>query len=170
MIQLYQEGLIRPLPDRGGFIVTEFTASEVLGIYEVRRALEPLAAGQAAGRHSITEVAVLRQVNHDLVEPSRRAGEPDGYELNRRFHQVVVGPCQNEILKATLDRLWSMPSSLRMYNRQVGSQSTELIVQEHDQIVDALVDGDPEVVVRLVGEHIDGARDQALEQLEKSRD
>lgn len=170
LIQLYQEGLVRPLPDRGGFLVTEFTAGEVLGIYEVRRALEPRAAGQAAGRHAITEVAELRQVNHDLGDPSRRTGGRDEYELNRRFHQVVVGPCQNEILKATLDRLWSMPSSLRMYNRQVGSLSTELIVREHDQIVDALVDGDPEVVIRLVSEHIDGARNQALKQLERPGD
>lgn len=170
LIQLSQEGLIRPLSDRGGFIVSEFTAREVLDIYEVRRSLEPLAAGQAAGQHSITEIAELRQVNHDLGNPSRLGSERDEYELNRRFHQVVVGPCQNGILKSTLDRLWSMPSSLRMYNRQVGSQSMELIVREHEGIVEALADGEREAVMDLVGRHIDGARDQALQQLENAGD
>jgi DNA-binding GntR family transcriptional regulator len=164
LIQLSQEGLIRTLPARGGFVVTEFTAREVLDIYEVRLALEPIAARQAAGKHGLTALAELRQVNQELADDPGLV-RSDQYELNRRFHEIVIGPCRNAILKSTLARLWSMPSSLRMYNRLAGSQSIESIVTEHEGIIEALTRGDSNEVFALVAAHIDGARDQALEQL-----
>lgn len=163
LLRLLQEGLVRPAPWRGGFIVSEFTPHEVLEIYDVRIALEPLAAGRATGRHSRAQLAELEDLN------ARIASEPGGsitehYELNHAFHALVVKPSENEILKRMLDQLWSMPSSLRMYHKQVLADSAiTQSVSEHAGIIEALASGDPQLVHDRLLAHLEAAKQVALE-------
>lgn len=164
--QLAQEGLVYPAPVRGGFIVAEFTPQEVIEIYEVRLALEPLAARQAAGRHSRAQLAELRDVNASIAE-SDHASVEDQYRLNQRFHELVVDPSPNHILKRMLTQLWQMPSSLRMYHMQTGEDEQRLTVRQHAGIIEALESGDADLVEERVYEHIAGAQRLALEHFER---
>ena len=163
LLRLAQEGLVRPAPWRGGYLVSEFTPQGVLEIYEVRIALEPLAAEQAAGLHTRAEIAQLRDLNARIeTEPVGPVSEH--YELNKPFHAVVVRPCGNDILKRMLDQLWSMPSALRMYHHQVaGGEVISEMVAEHDAILEALEQGAGAVARRRVQSHLEGAKRQALE-------
>lgn len=163
LLRLLQEGLVRPAPWRGGFLVSEFTAHEVLEIYDVRIALEPLAGQQAAGRHTRAQIAELQDLNARIARaPGRSIAEH--YALNHAFHALVVVPCENAILKRMLDQLWSMPSSLRMYHQQVLAESAiAQMVAEHDGIVEALAAGDRELVRLRLLAHLEAAKQGALE-------
>ena len=163
LLRLLQEGLVRPAPWRGGFLVSEFTSHEVLEIYDVRLALEPLAGQHAAGRHTRSQLAELEDLNLRIAdEPGASISEH--YALNHAFHSLVVAPCGNAILTRMLDQLWSMPSALRMYHQQVLADSAiTRMVAEHDEIVRALAAGDAALVRERLIAHLDAARAVALE-------
>jgi DNA-binding GntR family transcriptional regulator len=165
--RLVQEGLVDPAPVRGGFIVREFTPHEVLEIYDVRLALEPVAARGACGRHSGTQLAEMRDLNAAIeAEPADSVSH--GYELNERFHALVIQPSDNEIMKRMLAQLWQMPSALRMYHFQASEHEREVTVSEHEGILGALAEGDADLLVELIEAHIRGAKQIALEHFKAS--
>lgn len=163
--RLVQEGLVYPAPARGGFIVREFTTHEVFEIYDVRLAMEPFAARRAAGEHSRVQIAEMREINAE-IESSSLDSLSEQYGLNERFHHLVIEPCGNEIMKRTLTQLWQMPSSLRMYHVQASPTEHEVTVAEHADIIDALEDGDGDLVVGRLEHHILGAKQIALAHFE----
>lgn len=168
LMRLAQEGLVHPAPQRGGYLVSEFTAREVLDIYDVRLALEPLAASQAAGHHTAVEIAMLRELN-SAIAAQAEAPRDDTFELNREFHGLVISRSENVIIRRMLDQLWSMPSALRMYNLQmVADHDPESMVSEHEQIIIALETGDGARVANDVRSHITKARAEAVEHVEQS--
>ena len=165
--RLVQEGLVDPAPVRGGFIVREFTPHEVLEIYDVRLALEPVAARGAAGRHSGAQIAEMRDINEAIGTVSS-GSVSEQYALNERFHMLVVEPYENEIMKRMLAQLWQMPSALRMYHFQASDEEHEVTVGEHTGIIDALASGDATAAVERIEEHIRGAKQLALDHFEAS--
>jgi DNA-binding GntR family transcriptional regulator len=160
--RLVQEGLVYPAPVRGGFIVKEFTPHAVLEIYDVRLALEPVAARSATGNHSGAEIAEMRDLN-EAIEISSLESVSEQYALNERFHGLLIQPCGNEIMKRMLAQLWQLPSSLRMYHFQASDEEHEITVVEHAGIIEALESGTADVVVERVEEHIVGAKQTALD-------
>ena len=166
LLRLAQEGLVRPAPWRGGYLVSEFTPQEVLEIYEVRMALEPVAAEQAAGRHTRAQIGELRDINAGIADDAA-GGVSEHYARNQRFHALVVQPSENHILKRMLAQLWSMPSALRMYHHQaVTSEAVEQMVSEHEAIVAALESGDGQLTRRRVEGHLEAAQRAALDHFE----
>ena len=168
LMRLAQEGLVHPSPQRGGYLVSEFTAREVLDIYDVRLALEPLAASQAAEHHSLVDIAMLREINSKIAGQAETPGD-DTFELNREFHALLISRSENVIIRRMLEQLWSMPSALRMYNRQmVADHDPESMVREHELIIAALETGDGASVAEAVRSHIEKARAEAVEHVERS--
>lgn len=166
LLRLSQEGLVEPSPVRGGYLVSEFTEREVFDIYDIRLALEPAAAESATGRHSASQIAELAETNGRLEATADYSG-PDAFELNRRFHDLVVAPCENRIRRRLLDQLWSMPISLRMYQvHMVSAGEWGQMLGEHEAIIKALQEGNPDAVRATVADHIRVSRADALNQLE----
>ncbi|MFN8151687.1 MAG: GntR family transcriptional regulator [Solirubrobacterales bacterium] len=163
--RLVQEGLVDPAPVRGGFIVREFTPHAVLEIYDVRLSLEPVAARGAAGHHTGAQIAEMRDINAAIGSVSS-GSLSEKYELNERFHSLVVEPYSNEIMKRMLAQLWQMPSALRMYHLQASEEEHDVTVSEHREIIDALESGNATAVVKRIEAHILGAKQIALEHFE----
>lgn len=167
LLRLSAEGLVRASQWRGGFVVSPFTVREVLDIYDVRLPLEVLAIGEAAGHHSRAQLAHLRDLNQRLAGgPGDDVGEQ--YRLNRELHAGMIAPSENEILKRMIDQLWSMPSSLRMYYRQIADRaSADESVAQHADILDALEAGDADGAGSRLRHHLETAKQEAVELLER---
>jgi len=163
--RLVQEGLVYPAPVRGGFIVKEFTPHDVLEIYDVRLAMEPFAARRATGLHSGAQIAEMRDINAE-IESSSLDSIVEQYALNERFHELVIEPCGNAILKRMLAQLWQMSSSRRMYHFQASATEHAVTVVEHAGIIASLESGDPKAVVAGIEAHILGAKQIALAHFE----
>ena len=158
LYRLAADELVRPA--LRGFVVNEFNIGDVLEIYDVRLALEPLAVEDAVGRHSRTELAELAD-NCDRSEATAVVREL--YELNRRFHAGVVAPCGNGLLIRMLGQLWQLPASLRLFhmqaNREIVAQRTD---SEHRLILEALEAKDGSLAVQRARDHIIQARQDTL--------
>lgn len=160
--RLASEELVRAVSWRG-FMVSEFSARDVLEIYDVRLILEPLAASEAVGLHSQVELAELDD-NCDRAASTPPDQVQGLYELNRQFHAGIVRPCPNRLLVRMLDQLWQLPAALRLFHMQStrdvmdGARNDE----EHRGIVAAIRDKDPDLVVQRVRAHISAARKETL--------
>jgi DNA-binding GntR family transcriptional regulator len=167
LLRLSQEGLVRASPWRGGFLVSPFTAREVLDIYDVRMPLELLGIREAAGRHDGVQLARLRHLNQRLAD-KKPAALGEEYRLNQELHAGFVEPSENAILKRMLEQLWSMPSSLRMYYLQaVDQESQRHMVEQHAEILDALEAGDADAAAARLQLHLEAAKQEAVELLER---
>lgn len=142
-----------------GMQVKGSTPEEILDIYEVRIDLEGLAARAAAKRRNeldLARIKAARDAMSDLADPARRA------DTNRGFHETIWAASHNQTLIDQLERL-----SLHLLRYP----STTLAVEdrwasalaEHDELVEAIENRDPDAAEQLAEQHMSRARDMRLQ-------
>lgn len=110
---LEHEGFLRTLP-RGGFIVRQFTITDVRDAIEIRGFLEGMAARRAAERHlSDKELAPLRTVTEKLnqvMQLKDRIKIVEQYmALNAEFHKILLGLSDSAMLHRSFSHVASLP-------------------------------------------------------------
>ena len=106
--RLASEGLVEHVPGAGAF-VRRITRQELCQLYDVREALEPLAAAQAAAQATPAEIEELRAIAaHSFVLLRQIAGQPGQHadndsmaawiDADRRFHEVLFLAARNRWL------------------------------------------------------------------------
>ncbi|MEZ5078026.1 MAG: GntR family transcriptional regulator [Solirubrobacterales bacterium] len=162
--RLAQEGLVRAVSFRG-FVVSEFSAREVLDVYQVRLALEPMAVREALPHYTRMNLAQLGDIC-DATEATEAEDVDALYALNAEFHRTLVEPCPNRVAARMLAQLWQQPSSLRLFHAQAAlGTAMKGSVAEHRQILGAIEARDHDLVIERVGEHIRAAQRETIEAL-----
>jgi DNA-binding GntR family transcriptional regulator len=150
--QLEREGLAASAPHRG-VVVVGLSLREVREIYEMRSALEPLAAFLAAGR--VTEAGAAR-LREDL-ERMVGAAEVKNHEalrlLNVRFHATLYDLCGNARLRSTLVDLQDYVETTRTVEWSVPG-GFEKNHEQHVAIGEAVLRRRPEEAEVQMREHI----------------
>jgi GntR family transcriptional regulator of vanillate catabolism len=109
--RLAHEGLLEPYPT-GGFVVRKFTLNDVWDGIEVRGLLEGGAARLAAERWTNeSELNALRKSQGDIDVMGEPTADsfPAFLEMNDVFHAEIVKLAQSDMLRQSLDRLFSFP-------------------------------------------------------------
>jgi DNA-binding GntR family transcriptional regulator len=157
---LEREGLVRAFPARGTF-VAELSAADVAEIYEVRILLESFAASVAAARLTDEDLASLR----DSVDAAQAAvGEQRVDEaclLDIRLHGSIVSATGNGRIKQILGQMDDQVHRIRL----LASRDPERMrhtLDEHQEIVSALMARDAALADKLMRIHLSAARDNAL--------
>jgi DNA-binding GntR family transcriptional regulator len=165
--KLQAGGLVELQPNRGA-VVRGLSAREIRDAYEVRAALEALAAQLAAERISREQLERLNRVQGefrtalDRALAKRRGGREVGVRELRRwakanddFHQTIHEASGNEVLASALAQLArNFPRDL---SRLVVSESTAMLeanVREHETILEALSRRDAEAAYELMQRHV----------------
>jgi DNA-binding GntR family transcriptional regulator len=151
--RLTQEEYLRRVPGMGYF-VREPNLAEMREVYQVRRALEPVALRLAWPHYADRDIAVLRQLD---AESARSLGTDQGYyDANRRFHLALITPCPNQLLVRTITELFDLPVK-HLMSRDSAEQlrPAQEWRDEHTLIVDALAAGDSTRAVELLDRHLD---------------
>ena len=155
MRQLQQEGLISA-GARGRLSVRHLDAKEIKDIFDVRAALEALAARTLAGQADRNgAVTALRKA---VTEMERRvdAHLDDRIEADLKFHRTMCQLAGNE----TLLHLWSsLGGSIRMSITFAGVDRAlkNMDAKRHHEIVDAIESGDADKAAATVRSHMAGA-------------
>ncbi|TRW82738.1 GntR family transcriptional regulator [Mycolicibacterium sp. 018/SC-01/001] len=152
MRQLQQEGLISA-GARGRLSVRHLDAKEISDIFDVRAALESLAATLLAARDDRTDsAAALRRAVDDMDRWSASNLE-DRIEADLRFHRTMCTLTGNE----TLLHSWSsLEGSIRMSIMYAGVDRAlkNMDVKRHLEIVDAIAAGDCAAAATTVRQHM----------------
>ncbi|MGM0913971.1 MAG: GntR family transcriptional regulator [Pseudomonadota bacterium] len=159
MRRLEAHRLIERVPHVGARVV-KLSMKELLELFDVREALESMAARLAAEHMTAEEIAGLREV---LAMHERQADLKKGEAYFQRegdldFHYRIVQGSHNRMLVTMLcDDLYYL---VRLYRTQFsasGSRPQRAFV-EHHRIVDAIEAGDAELAELLMRRHVSASR------------
>lgn len=164
---LQAEGFIDMIPRRGAVVVT-LSDLEVRDIFDVRMALERLAAQLAARRADQQDVDELRRI---LGEAEAALGRDDSAaltELNAEFHEQVLVVSGNGYLRDVMLQLRGRMKWI--FSRTAGSPRGQHSLDEHVQLADAIERRDEEAAAELALRHVQAAAEsywQAREVVEE---
>ena len=152
--QLEQEGLIEP-SERGRLRVRTLSATEIQDMFDVRAALEGLAAALLCRLKN--RKAVVRQLQTALDALAAANGSiSEMVEIDLDFHRTLCTLSGN----AALLRSWEgLAGAIRMSIMFAGADRamTNMSVPRHQALVDAVAAGDPDKARAAVAEHMQGA-------------
>ena len=138
--QLQQEGLVEA-GDRGRLTVRTLTDAEILDMFEVRAALEGLAAAIVSARPDRVALVAKLQTALDALDAARGSIN-HMVEVDLDFHRLLCELTGN----TTLVRTWeALAGSIRMSIMFAGTDKAvaNMSVPRHQQVVDAIATGDP---------------------------
>jgi GntR family transcriptional repressor for pyruvate dehydrogenase complex len=141
------------LLDALSFVVDVHQDDSVLELFEVRRILEPAAAGMATPRMTGADIAHLREL---LAQVD---GTPSVDELVANdiiFHRYICERSGNAYLTRMLDALSSSTLRARVWRGLTQEGSVQRTLTEHRAIVDALEEGDADLVAAQMTVHVSG--------------
>lgn len=150
---LERQGLLESREHRG-FFVPQFSADDMLEIYELREALEVIACRRTVQSPSspeiIDDMAELLEQQRALVA----AGDLEGYaDLDVRFHQLLWVGSGNKRLVGVSENLFGQMRIGNKISTQMPGRP-EASLSEHEAIVMALRSGDTRAAERAVRSHI----------------
>jgi DNA-binding GntR family transcriptional regulator len=154
---LEREGFVELLPRRGA-VVRQLTPAIVSNLFDIRQALEVLAAREAAERIDDDGLERLSTV----LEDGRRALAADDHawsgSANTDFHDTIIDLAGNEPLR---DLLEPLSGRLKWLLRQTTDYPR--VQAEHEQLFAALAARDPELAGAVALAHVRASRHMVLD-------
>lgn len=167
VLRLEAEGLIDRLSKRG-LVIPEISPTEILEVYDVRIALDGLAAERAAESINPPELAQLQW----LSDRMKAAGQDGDYatmsELNLEFHELIATASRNSFL---CHQIQEVQSRVRRFEHTTFAHSGrwEQAVAEHELIIGCLQRRDVASAKQSAEDHMRHARQARLEMLREQR-
>ena len=164
-------GLIASRPGSGNYVLKVPSSEEeqdaphlieneagCLEVMEARAILEPPVAAYVAREHSPSEVAALRAVLAQMREEACKGEFVSYFEADKAFHRGLVDAAHNHLITEaivplvdTMDQRLYREFTHHYYLKNVAD--LEQVVDVHCAILDAIVEGDPQLAEEKVDEH-----------------
>lgn len=153
LMRLSQQGLIRSVRRRG-YVIAPITMRDVNSIFQLRLLLEPQAARLAAG-NSVDEKQLRRldQLCGAGYSPNDSGSAATFLRANREFHVSIARSSGNERLANMIDQLLDEMERLFHFGLSLRNRTLEMR-HEHEELVDALAQGDSDAAERIAAEQI----------------
>jgi DNA-binding GntR family transcriptional regulator len=158
--QLESEGLVVSLPKRGP-MVAKLSSEDVANIYEVRGALEALAAKLFAEKATDRQIADLEKSLEDLAVAMRNNDIDRTIEAKDRFYSNLTEGSGNPIVGSILHSMKARIRMLRRVSLSSPARTAETMREMH-AIMAAIKIRDGEAAFRLSWNHIHNAAKNAL--------
>jgi GntR family transcriptional repressor for pyruvate dehydrogenase complex len=136
-----------------GFIIDFHQDSSVLELFEVRRALEPMAAEKAALLMDEAQVAGLRALVDGLTD---ELSVDQVVENDLAFHHQIAQASGNRVLASFIDSVAGRTHRARIWRGVTQPDSLDRTRREHLAIVEAIASGQPSVARACTIAHIAG--------------
>jgi GntR family transcriptional regulator, rspAB operon transcriptional repressor len=151
-IKLAEVGLVEIRPQRGTFVVL-ISRREVENARFIREAIEVAIVRKACGVASVGDVEAMR----DIVARQKvmsASGDLAGFlRLDEALHQSLARSVDCEQAWRLLENLKAQMDRVR-YLSLPGTTPIETLITQHEAIVDAVADNDPERAEAKMREHL----------------
>ena len=163
MMRLRQEGLIVSR-GRQGNTVSPVTLRDIQEIFQLRLVLDVTAVRLAAGKVDPARLRALNEAAHATYPEGDRAGQAAYLRANRDFHRYVAECTGNQRLVTLVVGL--MEQHERIVHLGLAMQRREHEFHHfHDDLVDALVEGEGERAAELTENALRGSQGMVMEAL-----
>jgi len=141
-----------------GAVVTRFGEVKLREIYEVRRLLEVEATRKACGRIDPQQVEALITASEQLLQGPQF---DEDWKLDVRIHSSIAEACGNRRLAHEIGRYTTLVQAVR---DTVGERMPvqKLTIQEHLQILQAMIRNDPDAAGEAMQSHLLQAEESAV--------
>jgi DNA-binding GntR family transcriptional regulator len=158
---LKKDGFVLDAPGRG-VLVAPLDVQWMRSIYQVRGALDELAARLAAQRRT--------KLDAKLIEQGRKAARGRNVkamiDADLAFHQAVYAASGNPLIAQTAQQHWQhLRRVMGAVLREV--RQREAVWDEHEAIAKAIAAGDGDKAARLIGQHSQRASDNLALRLDQ---
>jgi DNA-binding GntR family transcriptional regulator len=160
--KLESEGLIKPLASRG-FVASQDSKDDIEELFEIRAVLEGYALRVICGRITDAVLAQLEDTVEKAEDALRRHGLDEIFQWNTRFHDTLHD------LITDRRRLYHQMVTMRQYVLRYRKNTLQYpdggarTVDGHRKILLALRLRDPDLCERVMREHIQQSKTDALQ-------
>ena len=149
------------VPRRGAY-VADISLKDVADVFEIRGALEALAAELAAERASEDEIERMERLLVQIGQAVEAKDVAAVVELDTQFHDTLLKASRNERLYVIISQLREQIQRFR--TRTLSNPARmKVAVEEHRRLVEALAARDADLARRLAAEHIESAANSLMQ-------
>ncbi|NLJ75995.1 MAG: GntR family transcriptional regulator [Peptococcaceae bacterium] len=155
--KLELDGFVVMVPRRGAY-VAGVSVKDIADVFEVRSALEGLAAGLAAERITEEEMEELEKVIYQI------SGEEDVLTVVKKdneFHELIYTASRNRRLTQIIKNLSEQINRFRLTSLSVPGR-LKIAVDEHKKIIEAICERDVDLANKLASEHMENAEQNLI--------
>jgi DNA-binding GntR family transcriptional regulator len=166
---LAAEGLV-DVHSRSGTFVASLTRRDLEETFDIRCALECLAAEQAAVRLTEKDLEQARKLFVTLQKPVKNDSQRKIHEqANSEFHELIIRASGNQRLADMYDSLQAHIAMFRLHRLDATWQSRLPLEQkEHREMIEAMEKRDAKALAKALRSHILRAKDALLEHAEET--
>lgn len=166
---LAAEGLV-DVQSRSGTFVATLTRRDLEETFDIRCALECLAAEKAVDKITNREIDQARKLLGVLLRPVKSDSQRKIHEqANSEFHEIIIRASGNQRLADMYESLQAHIAMCRLHRLDENWQSRLPQEQkEHQEIIDALEKRDAKTLVKALRSHILRAKDALLAHIQAS--
>jgi DNA-binding GntR family transcriptional regulator len=145
-------GLVEHVPHRGAR-VAELSVDDLREVYEARLALEPLAVRHAAERFTDEDAELARDCLARLTDTYGGADVREAWAAHTDFHFALYRAAGSRWLLRLITPLWESSERYRIASLPMQRDLAERR-SEHDRILGACAEGDPEAAALELHNHL----------------
>ena len=161
--QLAADGLLLEIPNKGVY-VKEFTVKDIEEIYDLRVMLESYGILHSTGHITAMRRERLLGLLKDMEDFLRKDDLQSYTSLDEKLHNHIVHLGDNSLINDTYDRVRSMNQQFRILSLMDQQRFRESL-DEHREIVHALVTGDLKHADDVNRHHLELARIAILKRM-----
>jgi len=169
-LQLESEGFLMVNP-RKGALVTETSSKDAKETYEIKGAMEALAARLAADNITDDQIDEIIDINKKMesIAQSKKKDYKSFLELNSLFHQKIYECGGNSKLSRMINTLRNQTLRYNYIYLSLLSHLDESVA-EHSEIINALKNRKPEEAEAYVKKHNDSARQMLINYIKNQKE
>jgi DNA-binding GntR family transcriptional regulator len=161
--KLELEGLVVMVPRKGAY-VGDISSRDIVEVFEVRGALESLAAGLAAERITVEELENLERILVRIADCVEHKDLKELIEADAEFHDELYKASRNRKLAQIILNSREQIQRFRSTSLATPGRMKDAL-DEHKKIVEAISQRNVALAQKLALEHIENAEDRLMETL-----
>ena len=165
--KLELEGFVVMIPRRGTY-VADLSIKDVNEVFEIRKALDSLAAGLAAERITDEELEELERLLVDIAKSIENHDWDKIVEIDSQFHAVLYRASRNNRLVGIISNLQEQFTRFRSVSMKHTGRIRNTL-EEHRRIVEAIAQRNVELAQMLSVEHMENAEQALLLEMDQRR-
>ena len=165
--KLELEALVVMIPRKGAY-VAGLSMKDIADVFEIRRALEGLAAELACERITDEELEELERYLVRIAEDIESQDISKVVATDTDFHTLLYKASRNQRLSQTINNLREQIQRFRMTSLSYPGRMRNAL-EEHRKIVEAISARDSEAARKIAQEHIENAENSMMNMIHQDK-
>ena len=165
--KLELEGFVVMIPRRGTY-VADLTIKDINEVFEIRTALDVLAAGLAVERITEDELEQMERLLVEIGDLSVQGDADKIVEADGQFHDLLYRASRNDRLVGIINNLREQITRFRSISMQYPGR-IQNTVDEHRRLVEAIASRNTDLAQQIAREHMENAEQTLLQDLNERR-